>query len=213
MLKPIIILGCGGHARVVADVCRAAGRIVGGFLDNKTARRALVGGIAVVGGDELLDDRRFVTEHEFVVAIGDQRARRRLSNVVRERGGTLATVIHPSAVVAPDVRIGAGTVLVAGSIINPGAVLGDFVIINTGATIDHDNVLKDGVQVCPGANLAGTVTCGEDAFIGTGAIIIPGRTIGARAVIGAGSVVTSDIPDDVTAVGCPARVVKGSGAP
>lgn len=210
VVKPIVVLGSGGHARVVADVCRAAGREVRGFLDPRASPGDIVGQLRVLGDDELLDDADFVAEHEFLIGIGDQQKRRKVASMVREKGGTLATVIHPSSVVAPDVRIGAGTVLVAGSIINTGAVLGECVIINTGATVDHDNILKDGVQLCPGVHLAGNVSCGEDAFFGTGAVVIPGREIGARAVIGAGAVVTSDIPEDVAAVGCPAKVVKGT---
>jgi sugar O-acyltransferase (sialic acid O-acetyltransferase NeuD family) len=209
MTKPLVILCAGGHGRVVADAARAAGRRVAGFLDAGRPVGARHDGVAVLGGDGLLDDPIFCAGHDFVVATGVQALRRRLALLVQARGGRLARVIHPSAVVAPSAMIGAGTVLAAGAIVNPGARLGDFVIVNTGATIDHDDVLEDGVQICPGAHLAGLVTCREDAFIGTGAAVIPGRTIGRRAIVGAGATVIHDIPDDATAIGCPARVIKG----
>lgn len=208
MAKPLVILGSGGHGRVVADIARAMGRTVAGFLDANVPAGRVFGGIKVLGGDPLLDDRAFIAQHEFIIAIAEQRARRRLATLVRERLGALVSLVHPSAVVAPDVRIGAGTVLVAGSVVNPGAILGDLVIVNTGATVDHDCVLNDGVHICPGAHLAGTVTCGEDACIGTGAVVIQNVRIGARTMVGAGAVVIADVPTDVTVVGCPARSIS-----
>lgn len=211
MTKPLVILCAGGHGRVVADAARAGGHRLAGFLDSGVPAGHIHEGAPVIGGDALLDDPVFVAGHDFIVATGVQALRRRLSLAVDARGGRLATVVHPSAIVAASAEIGGGSFLAAGAIVNPGARLGRFVIVNTGATIDHDDVLEDGVQICPGAHLAGLVTCREDAFIGTGAAIIPGRTIGRRAVVGAGATVVRDIPDDVTAVGCPARVVKGGG--
>lgn len=209
--RPIVILGNGGHARVVADICRAMEREVRGFLDHDAARRYGEPGVRVLGGDDLLDDRAFVATHEFVIGIAHQRVRFRLGAAVRAKGGVLTSVLHPSAVVAPDAKIGAGVVLVAGCVVNPGAVLGDLVIVNTGATVDHDCVLEDGVHVSPGAHLTGNVTCRTYAFVGAGAVVIPGRTIGARAVVGAGAIVISDVADNVTVVGCPARLIKNVG--
>ena len=205
--RSIAILGSGGHARVVADVCQMAGRTVRGFVDPARAPGSALGGVTVLGGDELLHDPAFVAEHDFLVGVGDQRLRRELCLRVRGCQGTLVSVVHPSAVVARGVRIGAGTVLVAGCVVNPGSAIGDFAIINTGATVDHDNVLADGVHVGPGVHLAGDVRCGEDAFLGTGAVVIRGRRVGARAVVGAGAVVIRDVADGVTVVGCPAEVV------
>lgn len=207
MSLPVVILGNGGHARVVADICRVSGRTVRGFID----RGGAPPGEHVLGGDDLLDDRAFVDAHEFVIGIAHQRIRRRLAELVLAKGGTLTSVIHPSAVVAADVVVGRGVVLVAGCIVNPASVLGDLVIVNTGATVDHDSVLHKGVHVCPGAHLAGSVICGEYAFVGTGAIVVPNRTIGQRAIVGAGAIVIADVADDVTVVGAPARVVKNVG--
>ena len=127
-----------------------------------------------MGGDELLDDGEFVSQHDFLVGVGDQRLRRRLAALVRENGGTLTSVVHPSAVVAPDVRIGVGTVVLAGSVINTGAALGDLVIVQIGATVDHDDVLEDGVQVCPGAVVIADVPLDVTA-VGSHAKIIKHR--------------------------------------
>jgi acetyltransferase-like isoleucine patch superfamily enzyme len=82
------------------------------------------------------------------------------------------------------------------------------VVVNTGATVDHDCVLEDGVHISPGCHLAGAVVCSVDVFVGTGAAVIPGVRIGARAIIGAGATVIADVPPEVLAIGCPARVKK-----
>jgi sugar O-acyltransferase (sialic acid O-acetyltransferase NeuD family) len=209
MSLPIAILGAGGHGRVVASICRAAGREVQCFVDSALRGRS-VAGIDVVGGDEMLDDPAFVRSHAFVVAIGDQCIRRRVAKRVAEKGGRLTTVIHPSAVVADDVQLGCGVVLGPAAVINCGTSVGDLVIINTGATIDHDSILEEAVHIGPGANLGGNVSCGEAALVGLGAAVLSGKRIGARAIVGAGAVVTRDVPPDVTVVGCPARVIESS---
>jgi acetyltransferase-like isoleucine patch superfamily enzyme len=98
--------------------------------------------------------------------------------------------------------------LAAGSVVGPNSTVGRFCIVNTCASIDHDNVLEDGVNLSPGVHFAGDVICREDAFIGTGASAIPGVRIGRRAVVGAGATVITDVPDDTTVVGTPARPLK-----
>jgi len=205
-----VVLGGGGHARVVADACRAAGHQVRGFIDPHLTPGDRTGGILVLGNDELLESSEFVATHDFIVGIGDYQVRRRLAGLVTKKGGLLITIAHPSSVIAPDIRIGVGTVLFAGSVVNTGSLLGEFVIVNTGATVDHDCVLAEGVHICPGAHLAGAVICGIAAFVGTGAVVIPNRRIGASAVVGAGAVVIDDVPEGATVIGCPARIVGSS---
>ena len=207
MGRIIVILGAGGHARVVADACSSAGRSVAGFLGPEGNTAA---GLHL-GGDERLEDTAFLGDHEFVVGMGDQQRRADLSRRLLERGASLATVVHAAAIVAPNVSLGPGTVVFAGAVVNPGSVLGGWVIVNTNATVDHDARLADGVHVCPGAVLAGDVTCGESSCIGTGASVIRGIEIGARAVVGAGAVVIEDVPADTTVVGVPARALGRGG--
>ena len=208
MPKPLVILGTGGHGRVVAETAEAAGTPPCGFLDQTRAVGQRVNGLPVIGGEALLADREFLAGHRFIVAIGNQSARRRLSTQIAAAGGELATIRHPSCIVSRHAAIGAGSVLIAGAIVNANAAIGRFCILNTGCTVDHDVALGDGVQICPGAHLAGGVRCGEDAFIGTGAAIIPGVTLGARAVVGAGAVVIADVEADLTVVGVPARAIR-----
>ena len=208
---PIVIFGCGGHGRVVADTLKVACAPLAGFLDDRPPA-SFISEIPLLGDRGRLVEPEFLKNYEILIAIGEARLRRQLALLVLNRGGRLARAIHPSAVIASDVFIGEGTVIMAGAVINTGSRIGRFVIINTGATVDHDNLIEDGVHISPGCHLAGNVTCRADAFIGTGASIIPRTQIGARAVIGAGAAVISDVPSDALAVGCPAVVKRHLGA-
>lgn len=204
--KPLIIVGAGAHGRVVLDAATESGLRVSGFIDTVANRGVEINGFPVLGDNTLLNDVECLEAHAFIVAIGDQQARRELSCRLLERG-SLATVVHPSAMVSSCAAVGVGTIIVAGAIVNPNAKIGRFCILNTGCTVDHDNTLADGVQICPGAHLAGGVRCGADAFIGTGAIIVPNISIGNSAIVGAGCVVIRDVPDHATVVGNPARII------
>lgn len=206
MSKPIIIIGAGGHGKVLYDICRVAGLPLAGFLDNTV--RGTIHGVAVLGGDELFDDATFVDAHEFALGVGEPLVRKRLAARVAATGGTLATLIHPSAVISSSVPLGAGTVVNAGAVINIDSRIGKCCIINTRASIDHDCVLGDNVQICPGATLAGGVKCGDDVFVGSGATIVPMVSVGAGSVVGAGCSVIRDVPAGVTVVGVAARIVS-----
>jgi acetyltransferase EpsM len=159
----------------------------------------------VLGGRALLRDPAFLGQHEIIIGVGDTALRRELSLMVISRGGHLATIIHPSSVIADDVSIGVGTAIMAKAVVNTGSRIGRFAVVNTGAIIDHDNQIADGVHISPGSALAGRVVCHDDAFVGTGASIIPRVTVGARAIVGAGATVITDVSADTVVVGCPAR--------
>jgi|SRR5580692_4013216 sugar O-acyltransferase (sialic acid O-acetyltransferase NeuD family) len=204
---PIVIFGCGGHGRVVADTLKVARGPLAGFLDDRPPA-AFVSEIPLLGGRGCLEEPGFLKNYDILIALGEARLRRQLATLVLDRGGHLAKAIHPSAVIASDVFIGEGTVIMAGAVINTGSRIGRFAIVNTGATVDHDNVIEDGVHISPGCHLAGNVICRADAFIGTGASIIPRIQIGARAIVGAGATVISNVPPDVLAAGCPAIVKR-----
>ncbi len=199
MSKPIVILGAGGHGKVLFDICRETERNTHGFLDTKVA--GPIHGLPVLGGDSMLDDSAFVAAYDFAIGVGERTIHKRLAGLISEKGGTLVTLVHPSAILSKSVKLGAGTVVMAGAVINIDARIGQNCIVNTRASIDHDCVIGNGVQICPGATLAGEVRCGEDAFIGSGATILPTIQIGARSFIGAGSTVNKNIPADKTVVG------------
>jgi len=208
--QKVVIWGAGGHAKVVADALRQQGGWnVVGFLDDAAPhhRGESFCGATVLGGREALANlRRDGVTHAFL-AIGNCAARLELMAVVEAAGYELATAIHPRAVVAPDVAVGAGTVVAAGAVINPAARVGRSVIVNTCASVDHDCVIGDAAHVCPGVRLAGCVTVGRAAWVGIGATVIQNVTIGEGATVGAGAVVLKDVPAGAVAYGVPARVV------
>lgn len=199
-MSEVLVVGAGGHARVVIATLRAAGMAVQGVLDdNAAAWGSTVLGCPVLGGLERLEE----PGQRAVIAIGHNRARQTIS--LKHPEVEWVSAVHPSAVVDETARIGAGTVVFAGAVIQPNAVLGQHVIVNTGATVDHDCVLEDYVHIAPGCNLAGTVRLGQGAFLGVGSAAVPGVCVGAWTTVGAGGVVVKDLPAGVVAVGVPAK--------
>jgi UDP-N-acetylbacillosamine N-acetyltransferase len=196
---------------VVADIVRLNGEYdIVGFLDdlNPDRQDEELYGATILGGRDRLDALRSEGVRHLILAFGNCAARLRLSVFVRAEGFSLATAIHPAAIVATDASIGAGTVVTAGAVINPGSRIGENVIVNTSASVGHECLVDDGAHVGPGARLAGRVMVERAAWIGVGAIAIEGVRIGANSLVGAGGVVVNDIPDDVVAYGNPARVVR-----
>jgi sugar O-acyltransferase (sialic acid O-acetyltransferase NeuD family) len=204
----VVILGAGGHGLVVADIllrAHDAGQpiVPVGFLDEdeKLFGSTLLG-LSVLGKTADLDA---VPHDAVIIAIGDNRTRAQLFQEMEQRGERLAIARHPSAVIAPDVRIGAGTMICAGVVVNAGSVVGVNVLLNTGSTIDHHNEIGDAVHIAPGAHLGGRVAVGEGALVGIGAIVLPGRHVGPWATVGAGACVTRDVAAGITVVGIPAK--------
>lgn len=206
--KPVVIIGAGGHGRVLLDICLVSGRQVAGFLDKDPDLPPKIHGSPVLGYDDRLNDAAFVASHDFVLGVGDAAIRRTLIGRLDGAKATAATLIHPSAVVSEFAKIGSGTTIHAGAVICIDAKIGAHCVINTRASVDHDCVLEDGVQISPGATLAGGVTCGRDVFVGTGASILPGVTVNRNAVVGGGSSAARDVAEEVTVYGVPARIVR-----
>lgn len=211
MSLPVIILGAGGHAKVLIEALLAANAVIKGVVD---ADPAMIGasilGAAVIGGDEVV--KKHTPESILLVnglgtiTISDNR--RQLYEKFKNAGYTFATVLHPSAVVASDVTLGEGAQVMAGAVIQPGCRIGVNSIVNTRASVDHDCMVGDHVHIAPGVTLSGGVTIGRESHIGTGATVIQGVCIGERSLIGAGSLVLTDVAPRVTVMGVPARVVK-----
>jgi acetyltransferase EpsM len=202
----VVLLGAGGHAKVVADLCIAGGHKIAGYLDDeKPIKSQWVGG-TIIGSLSLLQDAAFIADHWFIPTIGDNSVRRYFAQQLNAAGAKMLSVVHSSAVISPFASIGDGTVIMPCAVVNAAVKIGDFCILNTGCTVDHDCVIEDGCQICPGVNLAGNVRCEQDVFVGTGVSIIPNIRVGERAVIGAGSVVIRDVESGITVTGNPAKV-------
>ena len=194
----------------MADAARCAGWTVVAFADDDVSKRdasLLDIPVSAIGIEEAVRVCR-QREAQPVVAIGSNAARQRVFDSFRDAMLVPATVIHPAAVLASTVHIGAGTVIFAGVVVNSDTFVGDNAIVNTSATLDHDNRIESHTHVSPGAHLGGTVFVGEGTHIGIGATVKNNVSVGAWSVVGAGAVVVRDLPDRVVAYGTPARVMR-----
>lgn len=212
-MPALVIFGASGHARVIIDATRRLGTFhLVGILDSQRPAGDVVDGLTVLGADDKLPGLR--SSHAGlvgVIGVGDNRQRRAVAESVLAGAPdfTFASVVHPAAVVAADVTIGAGAFLAAGAVVNTGSRIGNHAVVNTNAGVDHDCLVDDFAFVGPGAALAGTVRVHRNAFVGTGAAIAPNVTIGADAIVGAGAVVLQDVAPGTTVVGVPARPTTG----
>lgn len=196
----VFLFGAGGHAKVILEILEAEGCKIGGLFDQNTAAGPIWEYEVATfpdGFDHEAD--------ELIIAVGHNTVRRTL--VQSLDGVQYGRAIHPSAVISPRAQIGVGTVVMAGVKINADARIGEHCIVNTGAEIDHDCVIGDYAHISPGVTLCGTVEVGEGTHVGAGAVAIPGRRMGAWTTVGAGAVVVRDIPDNVTVVGNPTRLL------
>lgn len=202
----IIVIGAGGHARVVIATLQAAGRIVEAIVDEDEARRDdYVLGIQVVGS---LDCIERYSGLEAIIAVGENATRRRLAT---DLALNWATVVHPKATVYEGVTLGAGTVVFAGAVIQPGSTIGMHTIINTSASVDHDCKIGSFVHIAPGVHLGGGVRVDDGAFVGIGSTVLPNRRLGSDAILGAGSVAIRNIASRTVSVGVPARHLVKAG--
>lgn len=201
--KQIIIIGAGGHGRVVADIAKLNGYSSICFLDDHATSQ--INGYDVVG--KVADFSQYLDTSLFCVAIGDGINRKRAYDQLYKAGAEIVSLVHPSAVVSDTVVLGKGVVIMAGTVINDSAQIGDGVIVNTSSSIDHDCVIGAFCHVSVGAHLAGTVHVGENTMIGAGAVVINNITVCANCVVGAGAVVIKPITKSGTYVGVPARKI------
>ena len=207
MTKSILIVGAGGHARVLAAALKASGRAIAGFVDRDASQwNAVIDGVSVLGGDSLLEGADgSVDLVNGVGSTGVPVARCELFQRFVMRGFRFITVVHPAAVVAEGIELGEGAQVMAGAILQPGVVIGANTIINTGAIVDHDSKIGAPCHIAPGCVLSGNVHVGDISHIGIGATIIEGIRIGGDVVIGAGAVVIRDVADRKRMIGVPAR--------
>lgn len=209
-IKPVVILGAGGHAKVVIETLLATGRKISGLLTPNQAQGEKLYDFPILGSDELLNSRQFVESHHFIIGTGLHSLMAKMAILLDKKGAQQISLIHPSATVSNYAVIGDGTIVVAGAIIQAGARIGRFCLLNTNCSIDHDSILGDGCQICPGATIVGDVCLGRSVFVGAGATISRGLSIGNWSQIGAGAAVVSSFPPHSKIVGVPGRLIGQS---
>lgn len=207
---PVLVLGAGGHAKVLIEALSAASVEIIGVVDPDPGLM----GMTVLGVRVLGDDREVLKYSSGAVrlvnglgSIGLPTRRQSLFEQFKDQGYIFETVVHPSAVVATDAQLGEGCQVMAGVVIQPGCRVGENAILNTRVSIDHDCCIGDHVHIAPGSVLSGNVSVGKSTHIGTGSILIQSINVGYHTVVGAGSVLLKDVPSGVTVYGVPAKVV------
>lgn len=211
MTLPVIVLGAGGHAKVLVDALIACSTTIIGLTDSDASKAGLsLLGVKVIGEDDSV--RRYSPSDVALVngigSVGPTGARRALFEKFKRLGYSFATVVHPSATIASSARVGEGAQVMAGSVIQPDCTIGVNTIINTHASIDHDCVIGAHVHVAPGVTLSGGVRVGDNVHIGCGSTVLQGITIGDNCIVGAGSVVLREVPGGSKMGGVPAVRLK-----
>lgn len=197
----LVIIGAGGHGRVVADIARKSKvykELI--FLDDSEHINDKV----QVSG-KVSDYAKYLADSDFVVAIGNNRIRANIQQKLENEGAFFATLVHPNATIGDGVELGHGTVVMAGAVINSCAQVGRGVIINTCSSVDHDCIIADYTHISVGAHIAGTVNVGKRVFLCAGVTVSNNVDICDDCTVGAGAVVVKNITDAGTYIGVPAK--------
>ena len=205
-MKNIYIIGAGGHAKVVADIILKRKKLLNdninlvGFLDDNSKESIFE--FPIVGKIEMINELKKDKNNYFIIAIGNNQIREKLSNIYDCQ---YITLIHPSTIIGSNVKIEEGTVIMPGVVINSYTKIGKHCIINSSSTIEHDNEISDYVHISPNVSFSGNVKVGKNTWVGIGSTVIHGIKIGEHSIVGAGSVVVKNISDEVKAYGNPCR--------
>ena len=202
MNKELIIIGAGGHGLVVADIAKQNGYQKIAFLDDNKEK---VYDYPIIGNSS--EEVKY-RDSDFFVAIGNNSVREHFVTALEEKDINVISLIHPSSIIAGDVVIGNGTVIMAGAVINCKSKIGKGVILNTGCTVDHENIIGDYVHLSPGCHTSGQVVIQKETWLGTGSIVINNIEICEGCTVGAGCVVISDLSQPGTYVGVPAKLIS-----
>ncbi|CCQ75366.1 acetyltransferase [Magnetospira sp. QH-2] len=209
MNKYVVVVGAGGHAKVVVDTLRLLGDRVVALLDsNQDLRGSFLMGHRIIGGDEMLDD---ITSAGVLTSVGVSSIaiRRKLFEMTRAKGFRNLSLIHPTAILSRTAELSEGCQVMARAVVQTGSRVGLNAIVNTGAVVDHDTVVCDHAHIGPGAVLAHRVSIGAGTLIGAGATVLPDVRVGDDCRVGAGATVVADVANGTTVVGNPAVAVEG----
>ena len=200
-MRRLVIIGASGHGKVIADIAKKLGYSEIVFLDDDESVHEC-SGYPVLGRSSEVG----TIEADVIVGIGNAGVRERIQKSISNE--KLTTLIHPDAVIAEDVVVGKGTVIMAGAVVNPGARIGKGCIVNTCSSVDHDCNVGNYVHIAVGSHLCGTVTVGNSTWVGAGAIVSNNVGICSDCMIGAGAVIVKNIDLAGTYIGNPARKIK-----
>lgn len=205
-MEKLIIIGASGHGKVAADIALKLDKWKTiAFLDNNLKINECLGFRVLDKSDNF---SKYIDIADFFVAIGDNNVRGAIFDKLTSVNIEPVSLISPDAILGKDVAVNCGSIVMAGAVINSSAKIGKGCIINTNSNVDHDCKIGDFAHVSPGVNLAGNVTVGNFCWLGIGSSIINNVEIGEDSIVGAGAVVIRDIPENCTAVGNPAKVIK-----
>ena len=207
MNDSLIIIGASGHGKVVADIAMKMNKWKNiAFLDDNQSLETVMG-IPVIGNSASAVEHTKYSD--FFVAVGNNSTRERIQEGLLAQGTSIVSLVHPSAIIGMDVKIGMGTAIMAGVVINSSSVVGKGCIINSNSGLDHDNHIGDYVHISPRTHLAGTVKVGKGSWLGIGSVVSNNINICSGCKIGAGAVVVKDITESGTYVGVPVRRISG----
>lgn len=194
----LYLYGASGYAKVIIDIVKSNNIHLEGLYDDNILNKELL-------GYPILSSQDISSSVDLFISIGDNKSRKEIAKKVKAH---YITLVHPSAILSPTIKLGNGTAIMQGAVVQAGSKIGNHVILNTSVSIDHENIISDYVHISPHSTLCGNVHIGEGTWIGAGSVILPGIKIGKWSVIGAGSVVDIDIPDYCLAIGNRCKVVK-----
>lgn len=206
-MNTLVIIGAGGHGRVVADCAQQVNtykEII--FLDDSYKETVTSGDWKIVGLSE--DFHQHIGHADFIVGIGNNLIRAKITKKLLQANANVVSLIHPTASISPKVSVDNGVVIFANAVVNIGSHISEGCIINTGATVDHDCKLKPYVHVSPGVNIAGGVTIEQYSWLGIGSAVIEYLTVAKNTQIGAGAVVINSTQANSLYLGVPAQKVR-----
>lgn len=208
MSKDVVIIGAGGHAKVIADIIIKSGDNLLGFLDDNIELDTIIIEDYMIMGkvEDCIKISEINPDACFIIAIGNNQTRKKIAETYKDIN--YYTAIHPSSQIAIDVEIAEGSSIMANTCINSSAKIGKHCIINTASIVEHDNQINNYVHLSPNVTSCGTVTIGELTHIGAGTTIKNNINITAECIIGAGAVVVKEIEEKGTYVGVPAKKIK-----
>jgi len=208
-MKNILVYGASGHSKMIVDIIhKNKSHNIIGYIDSYKKAGEELYGYKVLGNDTQLNQIsvEYNVDH-IVIGVGENSVRRNAWKKITTNAPNIKfeSIIHPNAILAENINLGKGVVIMAGVIINADASIGEFCILNTNSSLGHDSVMKDFSSIAPGVAVGGNVTIGYGSALCLKAGVIQNITIGDNTVVAAGAIVVKDIGDNKLAKGVPAN--------